>query len=138
MLIEQLGGRSVDELLAIDAEAYLTEFPIEDELEEFLSLKHLFAVQTALEVLTGKTPGGKDDPCAAAEIAFEDGDTIIDARISIDLVTEKIEACGKLPRLRHKEEVQSRLQLGPDRCPCFFGGGPFFAKIWENQTGNSL
>lgn len=94
LLMEQLAGRSVDELLVIDAEAYLHEFPIEDELEEFLSLKHLFAIQTALEVLTGKTPGGKNDPCAAAEIAFEDGDTIIDARISIDLVTEKIESCG--------------------------------------------
>lgn len=94
LLIEQLGGRSVDALLTVDAEAFLDEFPIEDELEEFLSLKHFFAIQTALEVLTGKTPGRKDDPCAAAEIAFEDGDTIIVARISIDLITEKIKSCG--------------------------------------------
>jgi len=94
LLIDQLGGRSVDTLLTADAETFLTEFPIQDELEEFLSLKHFFAIQSALEVLTGKTPGRKDDPCAAAEIAYENGDTIIDARISIDVVTEKIKSCG--------------------------------------------
>ncbi len=94
LLQDQLAGRSVDTLLNTDAEAYLNEFPIDDELEEFLSLKHFFAIQAALEVLTGKTAGGKDDACAAAEIAYEDGDTIIDALISIDVVTEKIKGCG--------------------------------------------
>jgi len=94
LLLDQLAGRKVDDLLMTDAEAYLNEFPEEDELLEFLSLKHFFAIQTVLEVLTGKIAGGKNDPCAAAEIAYEDGDTIIDARISIDLVTEKIKGCG--------------------------------------------
>jgi len=94
LLLDQLAGRSVDNLLITDAETYLNEFPVEDELLEFLSLKHFFAIQTVLEVLTGKTPGRKDDPCAAAEIAYENGDTIIDARISIDVVTEKIKGCG--------------------------------------------
>jgi len=94
LLLEQLGNRNLDELLAIGADDYLSEFPIEDELEEFLSLKHLFAVQAALEVLTGKEPGGKDDPCAAAEIGYEAGDIVINARISVDVVTEKIKSCG--------------------------------------------
>lgn len=94
LLLDQLAGRSVDALLEADAETYLNEFPVEDELLEFLSLKHFFAIQTVLEVLTGKIAGGKDDPCAAAEIAFENGDMIIDARISVDLMTEKIKGCG--------------------------------------------
>ncbi len=94
LLLDQLAGRTVDTLLNTDAEDYLNEFPIEDELEEFLSLKHFFAIQSVLEVLTGKEAGRKDDACAAAEIAHEDGDTIIDARISIDAVTEKIKGCG--------------------------------------------
>ena len=94
LLIDRLRGWSVDKLLAYDAERFLAEFPIVDELEEFLSLKHFFAIQSVLEVLTGKEPGGKDDPCAAAEISYGDGTLIIDGQIAVDLVTEKIKACG--------------------------------------------
>jgi len=94
LLIEKLRGWSVEKVLAFDAEGFLAEFPIEDELEEFLSLKHFFAIQSVLEVLTGKQPGGKDDPCAAAEISHEDGTLVIDGQIAVDLVTDKIRACG--------------------------------------------
>ncbi|GMV95366.1 MAG: hypothetical protein KJ052_21840 [Candidatus Hydrogenedentes bacterium] len=94
LLIEQFKGKTVDELLAYDAERYLAEFPVEDELEEFLGLKHFFAIQSVLEVLVGKEPGGKGDPCAAAEISYEDGQLVIDGQIEVDLVTEKIKSCG--------------------------------------------
>jgi hypothetical protein len=94
LLIEQFRGRTVEEILAYDAERYTTEFPVEDELEEFLGLKHFFAIQSVLEVLVGKEPGGKSDPCAAAEISYEDGRLVIDGQIAVDLVTEKIKSCG--------------------------------------------
>jgi hypothetical protein len=94
LLVDQLGGRTIDELLAYDAERFLTEYAIEDEIEEFLSLKHLFAIQSALEVLTGKEPGGPGDPCAAAEISYDNGELTIDAEINLELVTEKIKSCG--------------------------------------------
>ncbi len=94
LLIEQFRGRTVDEILAYDAEHYVTEFPVEDELEEFLGLKHFFAIQSVLEVLVGKEPGGKGDPCAAAEISYDDGRLVIDGQIEVDLVTEKIKSCG--------------------------------------------
>lgn len=94
LLIEWLRGKSVDELLTYSSDQFLNEHPIEDELEEFLSLKHLFAIQSVVEVLTGKEPGRKDDPCAAASVSYEDGDVIIDGVIAIDLVTEKIKSCG--------------------------------------------
>ena len=44
LLIDQLGGRPLNELLVMTAEEFLTEYPIDDPVEEFLSLKHLFAV----------------------------------------------------------------------------------------------
>ncbi|MCC6795539.1 MAG: hypothetical protein IT366_10505 [Candidatus Hydrogenedentes bacterium] len=94
LLMDQLRGWSMDRILACDAEQFLTEFPIEDELMEFLNLKHFFAIQSVLEVLTGKEPGGKNDPCAAAEISYGDDTLIIDGQIEVDLVTEKIKACG--------------------------------------------
>ena len=94
LLIDQLRGRNLDQLLAVTAEDFLAEFPIYDEIEEFLSLKHLFAVQSALEVLTGKEPGRKNDPFAAGEIQYDEHETVITGRIIVDLVTEKIKACG--------------------------------------------
>jgi len=94
LLIDQLRGRPLDELLNKTAEAYLTEFPIPDELEEFLSLKHLFAIQGALEVYVGREAGGKADAFAASEIAYDADATTIRGRISVDIVTEKIASCG--------------------------------------------
>lgn len=94
LLENQLCGLTVDDILAITPEAFLEAYPVEEEIEEFLGLKHLIAVQSVLEVLTGRTAGGPGEICAAAEICYEDGRTTIDARILVDLVTEKIKSCG--------------------------------------------
>lgn len=94
LLMEWLGGRRVEDILAYTAEQFLEEHPIDDELVEFLSLKHLFALQGVLEVLTGKQPGRREDTCAAAEISCDNGDLVICGVIKVDLVTEKIQSCG--------------------------------------------
>lgn len=94
LLVDCLAGRTVDEILAYRPEDFLADYPVEDELEEFLGLKHLIAVQSVLEVLTGRASGGRHEACAAAEIAHENGDIVIDARIRVDLVTEKVKSCG--------------------------------------------
>lgn len=94
LILSALQGRSVEDILAIDPSEFIEEHPVEEEVEEFLTLKHLIAVQSAIEVLTGAASGGPGDLCAAAEIAFEEGRTTLDARISVDLVTEKIASCG--------------------------------------------
>ena len=94
LLIGALGGMPVEELLAIAPEFFLEQWPVEDPLEEFLGLKHLIAVQSALEVLLGRASGGPGEICAAAEIGCEGDDTVILARISVDLMTEKIKSCG--------------------------------------------
>lgn len=94
LLLPVLRGRSTCELVDITADEFLGQFPIQDEVEEFLSLKHLFAIQGALEVLIGREPGGKSDAFSAAEIINDGGQTIINGLIAIDVVTEKIEACG--------------------------------------------
>lgn len=95
LLLEQLAGQTVDDLLAQEAEPFLAAHPVELAIEEFLMLKHLFAVQSALEVLCGKEPGGKDDPCAAATVSVEpDGSVVIEGQIAVDLMTEKIKSCG--------------------------------------------
>lgn len=94
LLIDQLRGRSLNELLFKTAEEFLNEFPIPDETEEFLSLKHLFAIQGALEVYTGAESGGPNDAFAASDIEYSSEAIRIQGRISVDVVTEKIESCG--------------------------------------------
>ena len=94
LLLPLLRGQSVDELLACTPEGLFAEHPPRESIEEFLGLKHLFALQSALEVLTGKAPGRKDDPCPVAAVSFEDGQTVIDAQILIDALTDKIKSCG--------------------------------------------
>ncbi len=94
LLIEQLEGRSLDELLNKTAGDFLAEFPIFDEIEEFLSLKHLFAIQGALEVLTGRESGDQNAAFAATGITYGEDETCIEGRIAVDVITEKIAACG--------------------------------------------
>lgn len=94
LILSALQGRTADEIMAIDPDDFMEAHPVEEDIEAFLTLKHLFAVQAALEVLSGRASGGPGELCAAAEIGFEDGHTTLDARISVDLVTEKIQACG--------------------------------------------
>jgi len=95
LLREHLRGRTVQDLLACTADDLRRELAIEDELEEFLALKHLCAIRSALEVLTGQMPGAPGSECVAAEIAHEHGDLVIDARIPVDVLTERIRACGQ-------------------------------------------
>lgn len=94
LLQEILGGMRVEAILAITPDAFVHDHPVAEPIEEFLGLKHLIAVQSALEVLVGTSSGGPDAICAAAEISFEDGETVIFGRIAVDLVTEKISSCG--------------------------------------------
>lgn len=94
LIIDQVVGRSLNELLFKTADEFLDEFPIDDPTEEFLSLKHLFAIQGALEVYTGAEPGGVNDAFAASGIDYDVDETIITGRISVDIVTEKIKSCG--------------------------------------------
>jgi len=94
LLQDMLCGHTVDEILAIEPETFLETYPVELPIEEFLGLKHLIAVQSALEVLTGKAPGGPGEICAAAEVVYDAGQVVIEARILLDLVTEKIKSCG--------------------------------------------
>jgi hypothetical protein len=94
LLMDQIGGFSAEELVAMDAEDFLARFPIADELEEFLSLKHFFAVQGGIEVYLGRESGGPNDFFACSGIDYDGGAVRVHGRIGVDLVTEKIKSCG--------------------------------------------
>jgi hypothetical protein len=109
LLIEGVRGYPVEWFLDVDAGAFLDDNPTDHELEEFLFLKHLFAIQSALEVLVGKAAGGPKDACAVADIVcdIDSGDTVIDAQIPVELMTEKIQSCGACKGCGKKSKVAS-------------------------------
>lgn len=109
LILEFLEGRGADDIIAIDPDAFMDDHPVEEDVEAFLQLKHLIAVQGALEVLLGRTSGGPGELCAAAEIAYEDGHTTLDARISVDLVTEKIQSCGNCKGCGKNKKVKAKV-----------------------------
>lgn len=94
LLLDLFRGMSVGELLELDADSFLRTVTTDDAVLEFLHLKHLFAIQATLEVLTGLKPGGRGHPCALADIDYADGEIVIDAEIDVDIITEQINACS--------------------------------------------
>lgn len=93
-IIDNLRRKNVDEIIAVDRETFIENGNTGNDVDMFIKLKHLFAIQMALAVYRGAEPGGPNDICSIAEIGFDGENSVIDADIRIDLITSKIEACG--------------------------------------------
>lgn len=67
----------------------------DDEVYEYLLIKHFFAVQSGLAILLGKGTGTPTDFCTIDYI--EHGPQGIDlvAYLRMDVITEQIQACGR-------------------------------------------
>ncbi len=89
-----LAGQSIEAILAITPRQCLEDTGVPGGIEEFLALKHLVAVQAALEALLGRNNGEEDGFCTPLECIYEDGQTTLHAAIRVDLVTGRIESCG--------------------------------------------
>lgn len=113
LLSDYLAGRTVDEIASISAKQCLEELSVQATIEEFLALKHLVAVQAALDVLTGRGALVQDDFCRPAEVAFDEGLTSLRAQIRVDLIPERISACGAAcrscgtPRRRRRKRTEA-------------------------------
>jgi hypothetical protein len=94
LLLPALRGYTVNELLALSPETVASWTGDVDEIEEFLALKHFIALQSALEVYTGRESTAPDALCSAAEITADDDHISLHVNIRVDIVTEKIRACG--------------------------------------------
>ena len=94
LLLESLHGKSIDYLLDVNDSENQKEHRPENHAEEFLRLKHIIAIKSALSVYTGISAGGVKDTCTIASVDHNGDDTIIDAQIDILLMTERIKACA--------------------------------------------
>jgi hypothetical protein len=88
-------GRAAAELASMKGETFAEECPAPTDEEMFLRLKHFFALQSGLRVLLGLESGAASNPIKVARVACEDGNTVLEAEIEVDVITEQIKACGK-------------------------------------------
>jgi hypothetical protein len=87
--------RTADEVLRLTHEQLLSEARCGDEVEEYLHLKHLFSIQSALAAMMGKSGGGPQDFCVINTLASGPEGTELIAELNIEVITEKIRACGR-------------------------------------------
>jgi hypothetical protein len=94
LLAPKLVGLTANQLM--DATVDLVEpESIPDETEQFLALKHFFAVQAGLRVLLGLDAGGAFEPTRVARVWCEGESVWLEAELVVDVIVEKIEACGR-------------------------------------------
>jgi hypothetical protein len=92
MLIDQVHGRTILEIMTMDPAVFRTENAF--NINKFLRLKHLIALKMALEAYTGQSSGAVSSACKIAEINYDKSGVIIDADIEVDIMVDKIKACG--------------------------------------------
>jgi len=94
LLLAALRGYDIDRILAIISDQWLEEHPAESSVEEFLTRKHLAALQSALAVYTGQRGGGPGEPCTAVSVRAGEDETVILVQLAVDLPTADIPTCA--------------------------------------------
>lgn len=94
LLEELVGGRSVQEILELDPGDLPQHLESVDETLEFLAFKHLFALQSTLEMYTGLQSGDPTAACTVASILHDFAGVEIQGVLASAPLEEKIRACG--------------------------------------------
>ena len=104
-LLELFRGESLVDIMAVEPQALLEQVQVDNETDEFLALKHLFALQETLSSFIGNTSAAPEATCSIAQIDFSEEETIIEAALSVIAVTNKIKACGACGSCGRKKTV---------------------------------
>ena len=86
--------RTVSDILQLNPKQILDDIRVEDPLEEYLHLKHLFAIKTALTTFLGKQAGRPSDTCVINTVSTSPDGTELLVELKVDLLTSRIKACG--------------------------------------------
>ena len=86
--------RTVSEIMRLSPEQIIDDIRVEDPLEEYLHLKHLFAIQMALMTFLGKQAGRPSDACVINTVSTSPDGTELLVELKVDLLTSRIKACG--------------------------------------------
>jgi hypothetical protein len=90
-LLGRLHTYTISEILKLGCDSIRYQYAGQSEIEDFLNLKHLFALQMVLETFTGRNG---NSVCKIIEISYGDDGIIIAAEIEVNIITDKIKSCG--------------------------------------------
>lgn len=95
LLLKWCGGLTVQEVLSTSVDDFCDAYPTDDDLVEFVRLKHLLALQKGLGALMGLHSARPDDAISLESVVYGPLGTEMIATIKVDTVTEEIRACGR-------------------------------------------
>ena len=86
--------RTVSEVMRLSPKQILDDIRAESSIEEYLYLKHLFAIQMALTTFLGRQAGRPSDACVINTVSTSPDGTELLVELRVDLLTSQIKACG--------------------------------------------
>ncbi|MFZ1683941.1 MAG: hypothetical protein WAU88_07385 [Candidatus Zixiibacteriota bacterium] len=94
LLRKWVENRLASDVLKAQPEEIMAAIPTKSTTWEFLTLKHLFALQTGLQAFLGEKSAMPGDSCVVDTIETTPKGIQFIALIKVDVLTEKIESCG--------------------------------------------
>ena len=94
LLRKWIDHRKAADVLNAGAPDVLEVLPTRSETWEYLTFKHLLAVQHGLRAIMGIKGSGPKDICAIQSIETDERSVKLLALVKVDLLTSDIEACG--------------------------------------------
>ena len=94
LLRKWIENRSAAEVLTATPEEIMAAIPTRSSTWEFLTLKHLFAVQSGLQAMLGERSSMPGELCVVDSIETAPNGIRMIAELKVDVLTEKINACG--------------------------------------------
>ena len=94
LLLSYARNVTANELLGMSLLDLVPELYEARHLDQFLLNKQFIALQSAMAVYTGRASGGLDDLFVVESIVFEGNAARISGLLKVDVVADKIRACG--------------------------------------------
>lgn len=94
LLKKWIDHRKASEVLNSSANDVLVAIPTRSETWEYLTFKHLVAVQHGLRAIMGENASGPEDICAIQSIETDERGVKLMALVKVDLLTSEIEGCS--------------------------------------------
>ena len=94
LISDWLENKTAEEVLDANAAEVLNSHNVTDEIEEYLLLKHFLAVRAGLSIMLGRESGSVENYCKLEAIRYSPNGTEIIAHISVEGMTDEIQACG--------------------------------------------
>ncbi len=95
MIIDWLENKQIEDILSADIGQFLDKHQVDDEIEEYLLIKHFLAVRAGLAMYIGQESGAVKNYCQVEAIRSSDSGTEILVHIAVEGMTDEISACGR-------------------------------------------